>query len=164
MNNMRIEEKNHRLPRELYRGMVDVSFTVCIKDRCPAFTDHSMVDIFVDILGDVANTAKCMVPVYCFMPDHQHLVLHGLCPESDLWRAIVQYKQKTGYWLSRHRPGTMWQKDFYDHIIRKDESLLKQVRYVLDNPVRKGLVRSWEEYPFTGAIGCELREVIEGVH
>jgi hypothetical protein len=63
MNEMRIKEKNHRLSRELYRGMVDVSFTVCVKDRFPAFTDHTMVEVFVDILADLANTAKCTVPV-----------------------------------------------------------------------------------------------------
>jgi len=35
------------------------------------------------------------------------------------------------------------------------------VRYVLDNPVRKGLVREWREYEFTGAIGMDLETFLQ---
>ena len=51
-------------------------------------------------------------------------------------------------------------QDFYDHIIRADEDLGAQIRYVADNPVRRGLVKSWQEYPFTGALGIDLATVM----
>ena len=54
-------------------------------------------------------------------------------------------------------------KDFYDHVIRKSEDIVVQVRYILDNPVRKGLVSSWEEYPFKGSIGCKLEDVLNNI-
>jgi len=56
-----------------------------------------------------------------------------------------------------------WQKDFYDHIIRTNEDIAAQVRYVLDNPVRKGLVLLWQEYPFKGSIGCKMEDVLLGI-
>ena len=43
----------------------------------------------------------------------------------------------------------LWQKNFYDHIVRKEESLLKIAEYIVDNPVRKELVSEWEEYPYS---------------
>jgi len=46
--------------------------------------------------------------------------------------------------------GKLWQKSFYDHIIRKDESLVKVCEYVLANPVRKGLAARPEDWPFSG--------------
>ncbi len=60
-------------------------------------------------------------------------------------------------------PRVVWQKDFYDHVIREDDDLAVHVRYVLDNPCRKGLVNDWEEYPFKGSIGCELEDVLVGL-
>jgi REP element-mobilizing transposase RayT len=42
-----------------------------------------------------------------------------------------------------------WQSNFYDHVVRKDESLLEICSYILNNPVRKGMVSNWEEYPYS---------------
>ena len=46
-----------------------------------------------------------------------------------------------------------WQKDFYDHHIRANEDYGAQVRYVLRNPVRRGLVAHWEHWPHRGVLG-----------
>jgi REP element-mobilizing transposase RayT len=94
------------------------------------------------------------------MPDHLHVILQGQDDSSDTWRAMVDFKQKTGFWFGRNRPRDAWQKDFYDHIIRADDDLGAQIRYTADNPVRKGLVRLWSEYPFTGAIGIDLKDIL----
>ena len=83
--------------------------------------------------------------------------------KSDVMKAMVSYKQKTGYWLSVNRPEIRWQKDFYDHIIRTDEKVSVQIRYILDNPVRKKLVKSWQDYPYKGSIGCALNDVLTGI-
>ena len=105
----------------------------------------------------------CIVPVYCYMPDHQHLIVSGINSETDTIGLIKIYKQKTGYWLIRNQFNVRWQKDFFDHIIRKDEGLINVARYILDNPVRKGLVVNWQDFPFKGAIGCELADILEGM-
>ena len=61
--------------------------------------------------------------------------------------------------MSMNKTGIRWQKDFYDHVIRRHEDVAVQVRYILDNPVSKGLVSSWQDYPFKGSIGCKLEDV-----
>ncbi|CUU10830.1 Transposase IS200 like [Candidatus Kryptobacter tengchongensis] len=94
------------------------------------------------------------------MPDHLHLVLEGNSEEADLWKAIVYFKQKTGYWLSRNGWDAKWQKDFYDHILRKDEDLKKHIRYILENPVRKGLTNDWMNYEFKGSIDYDLSDIL----
>ena len=106
------------------------------------------MSILTDILTSVVTKIGCIVPVYCFMPDHQHLIITGTCSDSDIWKAIVSYKQKTGFWMSMNKTGIRWQKDFYDLVIRRHGDVAVQVRYILDNPVRKGLVSSWQDYPF----------------
>lgn len=163
---MTMREKKHRLPREYYRGNVSVAFTLCLKrDTVAGFTlcDPEIVNVLIQVLTSPAVKTACIVPVYCFMPDHQHMIISGTNNDADLWNAVVSYKQRTGFWLARHKPSISWQKDFYDHIIRKEEDLAVQVRYILDNPVRKGIVASGHEYPYKGAIGCDLNGVLNEI-
>ena len=49
-------------------------------------------------------------------------------------------------------PGPHWQKGFFDHVIRSEESYEQKWVYVRDNPVRAGLVRSAEDWPYAGEI------------
>jgi len=160
---MPVIEKKHRLHKESYTGTISVAFTLCLRGTIQTFAQSQAVDTFVDILSSVVTKSGCIVPVYCFMPDHQHLIIMGTRDEADVRKAIVNYKQKTGFWMSTNHPGIKWQKDFYDHIIRRDVDAITHVRYILDNPVRKGLVSSWQEYPFKGSIGCKLEDVLNGI-
>ena len=94
------------------------------------------------------------------MPDHLHLVLEGKSEKSDLWKAVGLFKQKTGFLLSKNKKDIRWQKDFYDHLHRKDEDLKKHIIYILDNSVRSGLVDNWEDYPFKGSLDFDLEEIV----
>jgi len=152
----RCREKHHRLPREHYRGQITVAFTLCIAGNQPLFRDAEVVAAFITLLRIVSEKHRCLVPIYCFMTDHLHVMFQGTADTSDLWQAIVEFKQRTGFWLGQHRHEARWQKDFYDHIIRKDEDLGAQARYIAGNPMRKGLARDWRDYPHTGAIGIDL--------
>ncbi len=164
---MVVREKRHRLPKEYYKGKVSAAFTLCLDRNSVAagfsLRERDVVNIFTNILGSAVTKENCIVPVYCFMPDHQHLIITGTEQKADLWNAAVGYKQKTGFWMSVNKPEMKWQKDFYDHIIRADDDIAAQIRYILDNPVRKGLVSSWQEYPFKGAIGCKLEDILCGI-
>jgi REP element-mobilizing transposase RayT len=163
---MDITEKRHRLPEEYYGGEVSVAFTLCLKGNVAAgfsLREPEIVKTFIDILTSVVTATGCIVPVYCFMPDHQHLILTGTRGDSNIWKAIINYKQKTGFWMSSNKSGIRWQKNFYDHVIRKHEDITTQIKYILDNPVRKGLVSSWQEYPFKGSIGCKMEDVLNGI-
>src|SRR3989338_4517506 len=160
---MDIKERKHRLPKEFYQGEISVAFTLCLKGDVPAFINPEIVDAFTNILTSVVTKEACIVPVYCFMPDHQHLIITGVQDNSDIWKTIVSYKQKTGLLMSANKPEIKWQKDFYDHVIRTHEDIAAQVRYILDNPVRKGLVSTWREYLFKGSIGCKMEDVLNGI-
>jgi hypothetical protein len=91
------------------------------------------------------------------------MIITGTNDEVDLLKAIISYKQKTGFWMSKNKVRASWQKDFYDHIIRNEEKLSTHIRYILDNPVRKRLVSDWQDYPFKGAIGCALDDILGGI-
>jgi len=44
----------------------------------------------------------------------------------------------------------LWQREFFDHVLRSDEGYAEKWDYVRENPVRAGLVRSPNEWPYFG--------------
>jgi len=67
-------------------------------------------------------------------------------------RFIQTFKSKNGFWYEQQNKTSLWQRGFYDHIVRENEDLIKIAQYILDNPVRKGLAENAEQYPYSGAI------------
>jgi REP element-mobilizing transposase RayT len=159
---MPMKDKKTRLPKDLFKGEASAAFTLRVSGNIDLFTEPGIVSVFADILASIVGRAGCIVPVYCFMPDHQNLIVTGKQADSDLWRALVLYKQKTGFWMSGHRAGMRWRKDFNDHVLGSHEDIITEVRSILDHPVKTGLALSWREYPFKGSIGCKLEDVLNG--
>jgi REP element-mobilizing transposase RayT len=86
------------------------------------------------------------------MPDHLHLLIEGTSEDSDLLAFVHVMKQRTAYEYRRSRGATLWQKGYYEHVVRDDEATLDIARYVLANPVRAGLVAEPRDYPFSGSL------------
>ncbi len=86
------------------------------------------------------------------MPDHVHLFVCG-DDEFVLSRWITGLKQalaRANAW-SRNN-GQIWQEGFFDHILRNDESMNQKWEYVVQNPVRAGLVKNAEDWPYQGEV------------
>ena len=87
------------------------------------------------------------------MPDHVHLVL---TPAIDRERQEVfsliaimrSIKGASGHAINEcwGRHGPVWQEESFDHVLRCSEGLDAKVQYVLENPVRRGLVSDWKDY------------------
>jgi putative transposase len=156
----KIIEHDHRLKLVDYTGQVRASFTLCIKNRIPVFVNANIVNPFIDMLAAARKQHHCANWAYVFMPDHVHIVLEGTSENASLWKTIVLFKQKSGYWFLKYLPNVSWQKDFYDHIHRTKDELLNHILYVANNPVRKNLVDHWRKYPFVGSLDNELEAII----
>ncbi|RPI04036.1 MAG: hypothetical protein EHM64_11305 [Ignavibacteriae bacterium] len=148
----------HRLPDECYQGFVTVAFTCCIKDKKQLITRKEIFLPCSDILFAESIRSDCIVLAYIFMPDHCHMLLQGKSVFADTLRTMSNFKQKSGYWLSKNHPEIEWQKSFYDHILRTDDEIDNQIRYFLENPVRKGIIEDWKKYPWKGSMMYDLNE------
>lgn len=146
-----IKEKKHRLNPEVYSGSNIVSYTACVKDRKQLFVSEKVVKIFEEILLNELNASKCDAYVYLFMPEHLHIIIGGMIEDTNTKKCVDMFKKKTGFWLSKNMNSFKWQKDYYDHILNKQESLEIQIKYILMNPVRKGIVNYWKDYKFKGS-------------
>lgn len=95
---------------------------------------------------------------YCIMPNHVHLVIE-LVGRNDiptynakpLFRILQSLKRRTARKCNAllGRDGAFWQDESYDHVIRDSDELERTIQYVLNNPVKAGLVQSWEQWLWT---------------
>jgi putative transposase len=146
-----------RLPREHYEVPHQiVSITIGCRDRQPYF---EMAELTVDCIIALRNAAKMRsidVHAYCFMPDHVHLLLEPR-EGSNVIDFVQAYKSYTTKIAREHGfLQSIWQPRFYDHILREHEDQNKHIRYLIENPVRAGLVDLWPEYSYVGSFVYDL--------
>ena len=85
------------------------------------------------------------------MPDHAHLLLEGSTDDADLREAVRVWKQVVGYAWKQRTSGHLWQTGFHDHVLRERDDTRAVVRYLLNNPVRAGLVEHAANYRWSGS-------------
>lgn len=152
--------KQNRLPLPNYADTHAYLLTLACDKRRREF-NNALVAFCLHKLRAVALKHRASVLLYCFMPNHLHLLLYSANP-TFIPGFLRDFKQVTGYTFKRRTGRTLWQKSYHDHILRSDESLLDAARYILHNPVTAGLVTSPGDYPFTGSFVWERSVFVEG--
>jgi REP element-mobilizing transposase RayT len=90
---------------------------------------------------------------YSIMPNHVHSVFAPLTqtdtPES-LSSIMHSLKRNTARRANQllDRSGAFWEHESFDHYVRNRAEWLRIVKYVLENPVKAGLVHKWEDWPW----------------
>ena len=86
---------------------------------------------------------------YVIMPDHIHLFVRGNL-DFSLRQWVRMLKRALSKAITSAPPH--WQEGFFDHLIRHSESYAEKWEYVLQNPVRAGLVQNAEDWPWQGEV------------
>ena len=81
--------------------------------------------------------------LFLLMPDHVHALLSFPPSGKPLSLVIRTWKEWTAKELD-----IGWQRDFFEHRLRNDESRREKADYILQNPVRKELAARPEDWPF----------------
>jgi REP element-mobilizing transposase RayT len=122
--------------------------TICTHDRRPVFRDDEAAAVVVDGIRALHDDGSAVLG-YCVMPDHVHaLVMVRARSALDFVRLL---KGRTTVNLRDLGYRKVWQTSFHDHIVRRDEDLAAVLQYVLENPVRKGIVKEWARYRWCGS-------------
>src|SRR5262245_50263081 len=146
-----------------YLGLHRFSLTFCTKDRALFFTEKRRVDLVFEQILRSATENEFGIVAYCFMPDHLHLLVEGLSDMSDGLLFIDRAKQYSGYYFKKACRTKLWQRYGFEHTLRNDEATLSVARYILENPVRAGLVERVQDYPFLGSLMYPLEQILEAV-
>ncbi len=156
---MHTRKARPRLPLDQYFGAKRYLITICTYTRQKCFFMNNDFCDYEIILSRTAGSHHFHVFIYCFMPDHVHLLIEG-DETSNLIQFISDFKRLTAYHFKERNNARLWQESFYDRILRAEESLTDAARYVLNNPVRWGLVKGVLDYPFSGSFCFPLSTII----
>ncbi|MCU0580546.1 MAG: transposase, partial [Desulfobacterota bacterium] len=105
---------------------------------------------------------KVVVHGVVVMPDHVHMVISPMRDvQGDIFglaEIMHGIKGASAHSINKllNRKGRVWQDESFDHVLRSDEKVDSKVTYLCENPVRKGLVGSVDDYPWL------WREWVEG--
>ena len=87
------------------------------------------------------------------MPDHAHIIFVPGIDEQcqaviSLHEIMKAIKGASAHLINKRldRHGTVWQEESFDRVLRSSEDVDAKVLYVLENPVRRGLVADWRQY------------------
>ncbi len=149
--------KKIRIDRTAYAvpGAV-CTVTIATLERCATFRDIALTDACVALLETQARSTGVLVHVYCFMPDHLHLLLSPSASTS-IFDFVGAYKSLSTRVAWQHgHTGRLWQGRFFDQFLRRDDNVRHVVDYIVHNPVRAGMVENWRDYPFVGSLVYDL--------
>ena len=88
------------------------------------------------------------------MPDHVHFFCKPTHDAIQLSKFMQQWKQWTSKRIKSELQldDSVWQEEFFDHLLRSHESYSEKWNYVEQNPVRAGLVKDAANWPYKGYI------------
>ena len=126
--------------------------TSVVLDREPLFSDFQLARLLVAELRHAHDQQWARSLCWVVMPDHFHWLVEP--QEVDLSNLVRKVKSRSTRLINAaaSRQGRLWQKNFHDHALRKDEDIRTAARYIVSNPLRSGLVRSLRHYPHWDAV------------
>jgi putative transposase len=105
--------------------------------------------LFIDVLRSYVAARKFDVHDFVVMPNHVHLLL-TVHEDMAIEKAVQFIKGGFSYRLKKEfgYMDEVWQRGFSDVRVEDRETFLRYRDYIAENPVRKGLVSSPEEFPY----------------
>jgi len=138
------QRKRIRLPHNTYAQENVFSITITTSARYPWFQLYpDLVKKFIQLCIEKAKKCEASLYAWCIMPDHIHILLQDKNIISFV-RAIKGKLTPIARRLEAGRP--LWQRSFFDHALRGEESLDSVTRYIWENPVRAGLSHTASAY------------------
>ena len=150
LSQLRVELQKSRKPDRIrqkqYEELLDRGAGLCpMKDACCA-------EIVAGTLREFDGKHYRLL-AWCVMPNHVHFVAR-LLPGATLSRALHSLKSFTAKRINAllKRTGPVWQREYYDRLIRDADELSRAVNYVVRNPEKAGLIDwRWVEDRAQGA-------------
>jgi putative transposase len=133
--------------------------------QMPIFNDNRDYLRFLTKLFEYKQKYAVIVSAYCLMPNHFHLLLkepmgrlnENISNISMMMKVLLNAYGK--YYCAKYKhSGNVFQGRFKSKRINSDGYYLQVLDYILENPVRKKLVKKREHWPFAGCLATTLVE------
>jgi len=143
---MRIPNYDYSLPGGYF-------VTVCTEARRDIL--HGPIAAMVEAeLVDLESRVDLTLDYHVVMADHVHAILM-LRGHVSLWAAVGAFKSRSTNQIHHHdlARGKIWQRGYFDHVVRDEEDLLRIRRYIQENPLAEHVAQALWPKKDEGAAG-----------
>jgi putative transposase len=142
--------KKIRLQPEVYHQGHAFFITISTHQKYPWFSKYpNLCKSSIQLMRDLAQQLTIKMYAWCIMPDHIHYLIQGV----NIIKFIRLFKGKMTPKARALKPERkLWQRSFFDHALRSDESLYSVACYIWENPVRAAIVQEPDDYLWSGSI------------
>ncbi len=142
----------HEIPSSVFIGYEHPAFfiTICCQRR--GINQLAEEKVWSEMFESIKNRQErgiWICTLFIAMPDHVHAVMqfHG---KSRMPLVIRGWKR----WMTK-KCGIEWQRGFFDHRLRSQASAAEKREYILNNPVRAGLVERSADWKYVWDMSME---------
>lgn len=118
--------------------------------RAPLFVDLAITRLVADEMRRLQADGDARTLAWVLMPEHWHWLMQ-LGDGPSLPALMNLAKGRSARAINQQlsaRSGPVWQPGFHDRALRSDENLQAAARYIIENPLRAGLVDRIGDYPW----------------
>jgi putative transposase len=141
-----------RLPARNYVGRNTYFLAACTLHRDRIFSNPRWADLMVRSFLDAAKAEEFLLHAWCVMPDHVHVLAEGATDQSHVDRFVAHWKRATTFEFKKAAGRELWQRLFYDRVLRDTDSRNDIAWYIWLNPVRKGMCQEPWDYAWSGSM------------
>jgi putative transposase len=137
-------------------------FTVVIHGRHRLFTDPEAIALFDQAQAHVQCRHRFEIEAQVILPDHLHSIWQLPAGDADFARRWQLIKSTFSHWYLKSHPKparsksreakqeqAVWQRRYWEHLIRNDEDFGAHLDYIQYNPVNHGLVSAPRDWPYS---------------
>ena len=148
------EAKHLRRLADVWLPDRDFYVTVCARSREQILARDEVVRVLHEEWEKSVDLYGWAIGPYVVMPDHVHFFCRDIGQTSSLSLCVGKWKEWTSKRVKREHGFmvSLWQREFFDHLLRSAESYKAKWAYVRMNPVRGGLVDRPEAWPHQGHV------------
>ena len=144
--------------RRLYQHGGTWFFTVVTFHRRPLLQEDYCVSLLSNCLEHVKQRHPFVIDAQVILPDHLHCIWTLPAGDTDFstrWNLVKgEFSRRYGQEFEavpssrkRRREQTVWQRRFWEHLVRDQEDFNRLCDYIHYNPVKHGLAKSPVEWP-----------------
>ncbi|BBL69448.1 REP-associated tyrosine transposase [Methylogaea oryzae] len=134
-------------------------FTVNLLERYANDLLTRHVDILREVVRETRHRRPFHIDAWVVLPEHLHCVWTlppGDVDNANRWRIIKQQfskalpvtERRSAVRIARGERG-IWQRRFWDHVIRDDADYAAHIDYCHINPIKHGLVKHVADWPYS---------------
>jgi len=150
-----ITRRPPRLKTCSYEGCDRYFLTMCCRNRRRWFERSAVVETCRSEFMRTADRHQFAVLAYTFMLDHMHALVEGRAPTADLRQFLTAVRRRTTAATTFTAPGGLWQGGYFERVLREYDEPNATIDYILNNPVRSGLVHRAVDYPYSWSCTVE---------